>query len=171
MKKLAVFVIGLAFVFTVHAQSDAIDPELEAAIGELIDATGALEIGEQFAAAIINQMTGALRESQPDVPTQAFDIISEEVTATITGELEMGNFQALIVPIYAKYFSLEEVRQLLAFYQTPLGRKTVEVMPQLTQESMLVGQSWGLDIGPVIGQRVARRLAEEGIVIDSGDNQ
>ncbi|HAJ75542.1 MAG TPA: hypothetical protein DCM64_03710 [Gammaproteobacteria bacterium] len=66
-------------------------------------------------------------------------------------------------PIYHKYYSLEDIQQLLEFYDTDIGRKTIEVLPLLTQESIEVGQSWGMSIGPRIGQRVARRLAEEGI--------
>jgi len=56
--------------------------------------------------------------------------------------------------------------QLLTFYQTPLGRKTVEIMPLLSQESMQVGQAWGMGLGPIIGQRVSERLADAGITIE-----
>ncbi len=32
--------------------------------------------------------------------------------------------------IYAKYFTAQEMRDLVAFYQTPLGAKTMQVMPK-----------------------------------------
>lgn len=166
MKKLALFMVGTVFAFTASAQSDEVSPALETAISELIDATGVLEIGEQFGEIIIAQMSETLRQEQPDLPEQAFEIIREEVNATISGELETGNFEAQIIPVYAKYFTFEEVLQLLAFYQTPLGRKTVEVMPLLSQESMQVGQAWGMGLGPIIGQRVSARLAAAGINIE-----
>ncbi len=143
-----------------------VDPELDRAIRQLIVATGALEIGEQFANMISMQMSQTLRQSNPDIPPRAFDIIQQEVMAVIGEELESGSFERLIVPVYAKYFNLEEVQELLAFYRTDIGRKTVEVMPLLTQESMQVGQNWGINIGPLIGQRVVQKLAEEGIEIN-----
>ncbi|NET41960.1 DUF2059 domain-containing protein [Okeania sp. SIO2B3] len=39
-------------------------------------------------------------------------------------------------PIYDKYFTEEDLQALIEFYQTPTGRKTIEVMAQLFQESM-----------------------------------
>ena len=85
--------------------------------------------------------------------------------STLQEELASGSMEDLIVPIYARYFTLSEIEELLDFYRTPIGRKTIEVMPLLTQESMQVGQSWGMAIGPVIGRRVSERLAAEGIEV------
>ena len=82
-------------------------------------------------------------------------------------ELAKGDFNNNIIPLYDKYFTLAEIQQLLDFYETDIGKKTIEVMPQLTQESIIIGQQWGESIGPIIGQRITRRLAEEGIEIES----
>ncbi|MEQ8313028.1 MAG: DUF2059 domain-containing protein [Gammaproteobacteria bacterium] len=155
----------MALTSQVAAQDDEVSAEHEAAIRLLIEETGALDMGEQFADLFVTQMSQGLRQARPDIPPRAFVIIREETMATLQEELESGSMEDLVVPIYAKYFTLEEVQELLAFYRTPIGRKTVEVMPVLTQESMQVGQSWGMAIGPVIGQRVAERLAEEGIEV------
>ncbi len=48
----------------------------------------------------------------------------------------------LSVPVYDKYFSEEEIQQLTAFYQTPLGAKTIKVLPQLMAEIMATSQVW-----------------------------
>ena len=41
-------------------------------------------------------------------------------------------------PVYARHYTLDEVRQLSAFYKTPVGHKSLVVMPQLMAESMAV---------------------------------
>ena len=41
--------------------------------------------------------------------------------------------------IYKKYFSDEEIAKLIEFYETPVGKKSIEVMPQLFQEGSQVG--------------------------------
>jgi hypothetical protein len=156
---------ALAQVTTLKQEVD-VDPELDRAIRQLIEATGALEIGEQFANAISMQMTQTLRQTNPDIPPRAFDIIQQEVMTVIGEELANGSFEDQMVPVYARYFNLQEVEELLAFYHTAIGQKTVEVMPLLTQESMQVGQNWGIGIGPIVGRRVTQRLAAEGIVLD-----
>jgi hypothetical protein len=39
-------------------------------------------------------------------------------------------------PIYARYLTERELRDLIAFYRTPLGAKTMQVMPQISGEVM-----------------------------------
>ena len=36
--------------------------------------------------------------------------------------------------IYARHFSVQELRDMLTFYKTPTGQKSLQVMPQLTAE-------------------------------------
>lgn len=40
------------------------------------------------------------------------------------------------IPVYDKHFSADELRQLIAFYKTPVGKRMIEVTPQLTIELM-----------------------------------
>ena len=42
--------------------------------------------------------------------------------------------------MYARHFTVTELRQIAAFYKTPVGVKTLTIMPQLMNESMLMGQ-------------------------------
>jgi uncharacterized protein len=48
--------------------------------------------------------------------------------------------------LYARYFTAEELRDMLAFYQTPTGLKSLQVMPQLTAEvfKMVMSKMQGL---------------------------
>lgn len=41
-----------------------------------------------------------------------------------------------IEPLYAKYYSEEELGQLLEFYQSPIGQKVVSVTPDITRDAM-----------------------------------
>ena len=45
-----------------------------------------------------------------------------------------------MVPLYARFYTVQEVEQLTAFYKTPLGRKMLATMPQLSAESMAISQ-------------------------------
>jgi hypothetical protein len=44
------------------------------------------------------------------------------------------------LPLYARHFSPEEMKQMAAFYRTPTGQKVAQLMPQITLESMQTGQ-------------------------------
>ena len=52
-------------------------------------------------------------------------------------EAQRGDIAAL----YAKNYTTKELKALSKFYQTPLGQKTVQIMPQLAAASAQIGQS------------------------------
>lgn len=70
------------------------------------------------------------------------------------------NMQALLglaIPIYDKYFSDEDIKGLIRFYQTPIGQKMVQALPKLTGELSEAGQKMG---GEVARQSMMEVLAE-----------
>ena len=53
------------------------------------------------------------------------------------------SFEALkddLIKIYCKYYTDEDIKGLIAFYKTPLGKKVLKQTPQIASESMLIGQ-------------------------------
>ncbi|WP_244142171.1 DUF2059 domain-containing protein [aff. Roholtiella sp. LEGE 12411] len=63
-----------------------------------------------------------------------------------------------LIPVYAKYFTNEDIKQMIAFYETPLGKKTISVLPQISQESAEIGQKYGI----AAAKRALQKLEEEG---------
>ncbi len=61
-------------------------------------------------------------------------------------------------PLYDKYYSEEDLRVLIEFYQTPTGQKTIQVMPQLLQESI---QRTSQIIGPQVISIIQEIMDEE----------
>ena len=64
---------------------------------------------------------------------------------------------AEMVPLYANNFTAAEIRELTAFYATPLGRKMMTMMPKLSAESMALSQKIVL---PRIGNLMQQALQE-----------
>jgi hypothetical protein len=62
-------------------------------------------------------------------------------------KLDLQKLLDLAVPMYDKYFSDEEVKGLVLFYQTPLGQKALKAMPQLSGELMEAGSKMGEELG------------------------
>jgi hypothetical protein len=167
MKKSISLIVAL--VVALAASSFAAEGELtvekKSDIKKLLDMTGALNIGQQMSGFVVKQMTETIQKTRPDIPSEMFDILLEEVNKTIAEALvaKEGGFIELVIPIYHKHLSHDEIKGLIAFYQTELGQKALRVLPTLVQESMTAGQRWGQELGPVIGQRVIQRFKEKGI--------
>lgn len=59
---------------------------------------------------------------------------------------------------YATVFTAEELGQLVAFYQTPLGQKTLAVLPTLQGKLFPIGMAAGREVGEIAMRRTFERL-------------
>lgn len=48
--------------------------------------------------------------------------------------------------LYMTEFTQPEIKELVAFYKTDLGKKLAEKQLSLTQKGMMLGQSWGMEL-------------------------
>lgn len=130
-------------------------------IQELMQLTGAQNLGVQFGKIMTQQIFQVLKAAKPETPDRAFLIIEEETNAMM--EQEAPALLANLVPIYDRHFSEGELKQLIAFYQTDLGKKTIAVMPKVMQESLATGQAWGQEMAPKLMARLEERFKQEKI--------
>lgn len=117
-------------------------------IKRLLEITGSGKLGVQVGQTMIS----SFKQSYPNVP--------EEFWNNFLKELNSDVLINMIIPIYDKYYSESEIRELTEFYQSALGKKVIATMPQIMQESMQAGQSWGR----AIGEKVYTNLKEKGFV-------
>ena len=115
-------------------------------IRELMDVTGAGKLGVQMLSTLIQ----TYKKEVPSVPEEFWDEFVKQVNP--------NDLTELVVPIYSKYFTEEEINQIVKFYKTPIGKKMVEKLPLIMQDSYRVGAEWGQKIG----EQVAERLKEKG---------
>jgi hypothetical protein len=101
----------------------------------------------------MEQQIPAQRAVNPRVPPEFWDRFLEQARAR-RGELEEG-----YAALYDRHFSVAEIRELLAFYDTPIGRRFLEVQPVLMREGIALGQEWGSRIGAEVG----RTMGGEGV--------
>ncbi len=166
VKKLA-FITMCLLVNTIQTISaNEIDDAKVQLIDKLLVQTGqsSIAVGKQFSGVFIQRVTEILKESNPDMDPRAYDIIEEVITTTIDEEIVVNNTLAKIMyPIYSKHFTVDELKQMVALYDTDFGKKMISVMPMVTQEGMQAGQIIGQSLGPKIQARIDERLKAEGI--------
>ncbi len=149
---------------TPPALADELTPAKRQDILRLLDLTGAFRIGQIYSSTIVRQMNDVLRKARPDIPSDVMDLVPKAVDEVIASEMTAaGGFADLVVDVYQRHFTHEDVRGLIAFYETPLGRKLSEELPAMTQESMQAGMKWGSSIAPKIQERVKQRFRERGV--------
>lgn len=147
------------------AIAEEISPSKLGDIKQLMEITGSANIAKQFAGMVSQQVFQMLKTSRPDIPAHAVDVMNKELLQLFSERMSVpGGLTDQIIPIYDKYFTQSEIKELLAFYQTPIGKKAISVLPKVVNESMLTGQKWGQSLGPEIDKRVKAVLTKEGLM-------
>jgi len=143
------------------AAQESLTEAKRADIVQLMQVTGSAQLGLQFGDALVTAFTDSVKRVRPDIPPRMVEIIRDEVNKLLQQQVAVLIEQ--VVPIYHQQFTHDEIKGLLQFYGTPLGRKVIQAMPMILQQSMAVGQVWGKSLAPTIEDRLRIRFAEEGI--------
>ena len=165
MKRIALALAALVAVALATEASIAqedVEPEKRAAITKMLEITGALNVGLQFGDAMAKMAIQQYRKKDPEAPERIFEI-AEEVAYEVLAD-NLPHMAELVIHIYDRYFTLAQINDVIAFYETPTGQYFIEVMPVIVQESIAAGQEWGQTLEPAITQRMRQRLADEGFI-------
>ena len=148
---------AVVLIFTLCARAGAQTPAGQvkrdsakvAFIHQLLDETHAVDLAMTAMEASI----AAQRTANPRIPAVFWDRFSALAHA------RRDSLASMFIDIYDRHFSTEDVKQLLEFYKSPVGKKLLGETPEIARESMTVGQAWGAQLGG----EVARQLAAEGV--------
>ena len=58
----------------------------------------------------------------------------------------MGSLIDLLVPVYKKHFSEQDLKDAIEMYNTPIGKKISEKTPIIAQETMQASMQWGMEL-------------------------
>ena len=140
-----VLVLGLG-LGPVYGQDEGTTKQAD--IKKLLNITGASKTGLR----VFSQVIGMFQRAHSEVPEQVWmEMFSE-------AESRVDDFVTeMLVPIYARHLTHEDIQGLIAFYETPAGRKLLTVMPQMHQESRQAGEIWGREFARTVQERLAEK--------------
>jgi hypothetical protein len=99
--------------------------------------------GRAAAAASINGNANLTPQQKADELKKADEAIrssAAQMHAVFSDPTLVDDMIAEMVPLYAETYTLDEIRQLTAFYASPLGQKMQANMPTLMSRSMQISQ-------------------------------
>jgi hypothetical protein len=149
-------VLALAGPPALAADAEAID-EAKA----LMRASNTLAMVDQFLDLTVGQVSDLIGELNPGRSALIEQLMREHFVPEFRASY--GELEGLFAELYARHFTAEEMRELRAFYDTPLGRKTLAAMPNLLAEAARIGQLWGAEIARRAMERLQPALEEHGL--------
>jgi hypothetical protein len=132
-----------------------IPPEKRALIKELYTVTKAGETAEKLSGAVLDQLGNQLpamvsqalgdslelkgkdREEFERSLAESSRRVLARLKELMPQRLNWGEtMEQIFYPIYDKHFSEQELKDLIVFYKSPTGQKSIQVMPDLFKEAM-----------------------------------
>jgi hypothetical protein len=90
---------------------------------------------------IYDQMKTQLKMMKPGVPDSLWVNLKTEVF-----DNEVKELTKQLVPLYKKHFTHKDVKEMISFYESQVGKKLATKTPVLTGEAMQIGQTWGVNL-------------------------
>lgn len=90
--------------------------------------------------AMYPQIVAQLKTMKPGVTDEQWAAVKKDVF-----DVEVAELNKQLIPVYKKHYTQTDVQAMIAFYETPIGKKMAEQTPLITMESMKLSQ-WGMGL-------------------------
>jgi uncharacterized protein len=141
------------------ARAQTPSPEAMAAARELVTT---LKLSDQYKAllpVILLGLKPALTQDRPEIERD-YDAMMSTISDAYT-----PYYNAMvdgIATVYANTFSVDELRQIEAFYRQPVGQKYLDKSQAILQQSVQIGQDTGRKATEALRARLTELLRQKG---------
>jgi uncharacterized protein len=175
MKSLAAAILMVAFSVTVASAQDAappppatpqlpnVDPNRLALAQKILEETHNQDNMSAALDTMMPAMLAAFRRQSPNLPEETYKLVEQMLSDEMRKELPQMTI--INAQIYANHFTLDELKAIDAFYQTPAGQKIMSETPKIFRETVPFGALWGRQAAQAAMQRVIEQLRAKGVKI------
>ena len=119
-------------------------------------------MGDDLFAMMAERTIPTMRSSVPNLPEEAYAILHEELAdafRSASADLIASNAQ-----LYLQHLTPDEIAELNNFYSTATGKKMLNIIPMLMQQSLYLGQEWIQKMDRDLRRTWRARLKQEGYI-------
>jgi hypothetical protein len=126
---------------------------------DIVEASGANRSFEPIVPSILQQAVAMFVQQNPDLQQALI-----ETAQTIRPEFDKRRVEIveIVSRVYASRFTEAELKELLAFYRSTVGRKYVSILPSVLDESFNRTQQWSAKISEEIVNRMRAEMKRRG---------
>jgi hypothetical protein len=163
--KSALALLAVAFATNAYAQAPAApaagtpSAASVALAKEIVLAKGASNMFGNAVPGITEQIRQSYLQNNLDKQKDLGEVAAKVVVDLKGRENEIGD---LMAKIYASNFTEQELKDLVAFYKTPLGKKVIEKEPLAMEQSMTAINEWSGKFQDEVVQRFKAEMKKRG---------
>jgi hypothetical protein len=130
-----------------------------AAAAEIVQLKDGLRLFEPIVTGVVEQHKNLMLQANPMLSRDL-----TEVANRLRAELapRRAELERDIIRIYAQAFTEEELKDLLAFYKSPLGKKVIEQEPKVIDSSMAHAEEWAGKLAEEVVQKLRAEMRKKG---------
>ena len=121
---------------------------------ELVEIKGGTAMFDPVIGSVIDQTRGAILQTNPQL-SRDLDAVATQLRTEFTPR--RNDLMAEASKLYANRFTEQELKEMVAFYKSPLGRKMIQQEPVVLDETFQFVQQWG----PRVAEEVMNRFRAE----------
>jgi hypothetical protein len=126
---------------------------------EFVALTGATQIFSPLVAGVVEQSKMLYLQQNPGL-SKDLNEISAKLKAELNPRLEELNVE--MARIYATRFTETELKEILAFYGSPTGKKMLIEQPQAAELSLKFAQDWSIKLSDEVVGKMRDELKKRG---------
>ena len=150
----------VAFSPSVHAQAAKQPSAAAMALArEILEAKGAVTMFDSVVNGVIEYHKGLMLQSNPMLQKD-LDDVANRLRAEFTPRLK--DVQSQIVMGYASRFTEPELKEILAFYKTPIGKKLITEEPAAVDEATKRVDGWANQFAEEVLMRMRAEMKKKG---------
>jgi len=154
--------ISVFFMQPMASTAWAEDQDLGPAIA-LMQADGTEAVLDKIADSVVKHQAGLLRTQHPNIQPEGLERFQTYLLEELMNQ--KPDLLRVIAELYSQHLTADDIQQLVVFYQTDLGKRSVEAMLQMQEKIYVLGAQWSTTALEKAGPRVHERLREEGIAL------
>jgi hypothetical protein len=140
-------------------QSPTLAPEALAAARELVVAAHAADNLKTLLPIIMKQLKPAIVQGRAEIDRD-YDAIMPQLLDGMLARTDA--FLDAIAVVYARNLTIDEMKELTAFYRSPIGQSFLQKMPVIFQESMTMGRRFGEEAASELHDHMIEELRKRG---------
>ncbi len=155
----AAAIVGIALAGPSHGQQQPTASALATA-RELAEIKGSIKLFDPIVVGVIENHRQVLLASNPGM---ARDIDAAALTLRNEMAPKRAELQQELIRLYTQFFTEQELKDAVAFYKTPLGKKLLSEEPKIAEASMKVADEWSSKFAEEAMNKMRAELRKKGL--------